>query len=177
MSDSRLGQMRATAHPLRLQMISLLTNQALSAAEVARELGITHANASYHLRLLADAGLLTVVGEEKIRGGVAKRYQHPWNQFTMSDSDATPEDYAAYVATMGQEMSRRYGSQRRPGVLADAEMWVTPEVWEKVRKLVLEASDLVHAEAKPPRTEGTMHVNLTVGAFVMEPVAGEGQAR
>ncbi len=58
-------------------MLSLLTASAMSAAEVGRELDVTHANASYHLRLLADAGLIVVEGEEQIRGGLAKRYRHP----------------------------------------------------------------------------------------------------
>ena len=48
----------------------------MSAAEVARELDLTHANASYHLRVLHDAGELVVESEEKIRGGVAKRYRY-----------------------------------------------------------------------------------------------------
>ena len=68
---SETAALRAMAHPLRLRMLSLLTGAELSAAEVARELGITHANASYHLRVLLDAGELEVAGEEKIRGGVA----------------------------------------------------------------------------------------------------------
>ena len=168
MPQPRLGQMRATAHPLRLRMINLLTNQALSAAEVARELDITHANASYHLRTLADAGLLVVAGEEKIRGGVAKRYQHPWNETKSIPRDAPPEDYGAHVAAMAAEMTRRYGDTRRKGTLVDAEMWVTPEVWKRVCDLVIEASKLIHAQAQPPRTDGTMHVNLTAAAFVME---------
>jgi DNA-binding transcriptional ArsR family regulator len=168
MPENQLGQMRAAAHPLRLRMLNLLTNQALSAAEVARELDITHANASYHLRTLADAGLLVVAGEEKIRGGVAKRYQHPWNETKSVPKGAQPEDYGAHVAAMAAELTRRYGAQRRPGILVDAEMWVTPEVWQQVRRMVIDASKLIHAEAKPPRTEGTMHVNLTAAAFVME---------
>ena len=83
MSDDRtdeqreVSSMRATAHPVRLQILSLLTGAELSAAEIARELDLTHANASYHLRTLADAGLVVEAGEEKIRGGVAKRYRHP----------------------------------------------------------------------------------------------------
>ena len=36
----------------------------MSAAEVARELGLTHANASYHLRQLLAAGQLVEAGEE-----------------------------------------------------------------------------------------------------------------
>ena len=76
----QLSSLRSVAHPLRLRMLSLLTGTAMSAAEVARELEITHANASYHLRLLLDAGLLVVEGEERIRGGVAKRYRHVWDE-------------------------------------------------------------------------------------------------
>lgn len=71
-----LAQLRALAHPLRLRMMSLLTARAMSAAEVARALDITHANASYHLRVLRDAGELVVEGEERIRGGVAKRFRY-----------------------------------------------------------------------------------------------------
>lgn len=175
MPDSKLGQMRATAHPLRLRMVNLLTNQALSAAEVARELDITHANASYHLRTLAHAGLLVVAGEEKIRGGVAKRYRHPWDQTKMVGPDASDEDYGAHVAAMGQELVRRYGPRRRKGTLVDAEVWVEPDVWAEVRRHIVAASKLIHAEAKPPRTPGTMHVNLTAAVFVMEDPAADAQ--
>ena len=62
--------LRATAHPLRLQILSMLTGTAMSAAELARELGTSQANASYHLRVLAQAGEVVPDGEESIRGGV-----------------------------------------------------------------------------------------------------------
>ena len=52
MNDEQLSSLRSVAHPLRLRMLSLLTGTSMSAAEVARELEITHANASYHLRQL-----------------------------------------------------------------------------------------------------------------------------
>ena len=71
-----VARLRATAHPVRLRMLSLLTAEAMSAAEVARALELTHANASYHLRQLHDVGALVVESEEKIRGGVAKRYRY-----------------------------------------------------------------------------------------------------
>ena len=38
LEDERISELRATAHPLRLQMLSLLTGAEMSAAEVAREL-------------------------------------------------------------------------------------------------------------------------------------------
>src|SRR5215207_8376146 len=71
-----VARLRATAHPVRLRILSLLTAEAMSAAEVARALELTHANASYHLRQLHDVGALVVESEEKIRGGVAKRYRY-----------------------------------------------------------------------------------------------------
>ena len=67
--------LRALAHPVRLRMLSLLTGAPLSAAEVAREFGLTHANASYHLRQLLAAGQLVDAGQATIRGGRAKRYR------------------------------------------------------------------------------------------------------
>ncbi|AEV81128.1 Arsenical resistance operon repressor [Actinoplanes sp. SE50] len=69
------ASLRALAHPVRLRIMSLLTGAELTAADVARALGITHANASYHLRHLSAGGLIAAAGEEKIRGGLAKRYR------------------------------------------------------------------------------------------------------
>jgi len=171
--DGRQGRtsLRAVAHPLRLRILSLLTGTELSAAEVARELDVTHANASYHLRRLAEAGQVVVAGEEKIRGGVAKRYRHPWEDARLMRPGGThsDEDREAYLRAMAEELVRR-GRHRRPGTsskLTDAELWVSPEVWERVSGLVEEASRLLHAEARPPHSEGTLHVNLTAATFQM----------
>ena len=164
-----MSSMRATAHPVRLQILSLLTGADMSAAEIARELDITHANASYHLRFLAGAGLVVEAGEEKIRGGVAKRFRHPWDS-EVSDPTATAEDRGRYVRAMAEELVRRAALRkpRTPTRLTDAELWVTPETWTHVQGLVDEASRLVHAEAKPPRTPGTLHVTMTAATFEMD---------
>ena len=168
-----VSSLRATAHPLRLRMLSLLTGAELSAAEVARELGVSHANASYHLRVLLEAGAVEVAGEEKIRGGVAKRYRHPWR--SRPREKASPQDQEVYVRAMAEELVRR-ARLRKPrtrSMFSDAELWVAPEVWERVQGLVREASELLHAEARPPRTPDTLHVNLTAATFQLaDPSAG-----
>ena len=165
---SSVSALRATAHPVRLRILSLLTGSALSAAEIARELGLTHANASYHLRVLADAGAVVEAGEEKIRGGVAKRYRHPWEEYrTEGRRSARPEDGLVYIRAMAEELVRRF-ADREPGTPAmttDAELWVTPEVWQEVRSLVEQASLMLHGAAQPPRAAGTVHVNFTAAAF------------
>jgi DNA-binding transcriptional ArsR family regulator len=164
--EGEIARLRALAHPLRLRMLSLLTASAMSAAEVARELDITHANASYHLRLLAVAGLIVVEGEEQIRGGTAKRYRH----LLESNRPSDPKELAAQVRSMSAELVRRFGHRHPdpPAVFTDAELWVRPEVWSEATELVKRASLLVHERAQRPRTKGTLKTNLTVAAFRME---------
>jgi DNA-binding transcriptional ArsR family regulator len=167
---NQTSTLRAMAHPLRLRMLSLLTGAELSAAEVARELGITQANASYHLRVLLDVGELEVAGEEKIRGGVAKRYRHPWHR-PARERRLEPAHLEPYVRAMAAELVRRYAGRQRGGPrgnLSDAEVWVDPATYDRARALVTEASELMHAGARPPRTEGTLRANLTVALFPLE---------
>jgi DNA-binding transcriptional ArsR family regulator len=159
--------LRALAHPIRLRILSLLTGASMSAADLARELDITQANASYHLRQLAAAGLVMEAGERKIRGGLAKLYRYPWERppTKLTDDD---EARQLYAQTMATEMVRRYALQQKgKGTFTDAELWVDPEVWQDVVDQAAEASHRLHAEAKPSRSEGTIRVSMTTMLFQM----------
>lgn len=172
------NQLRALAHPVRLRILSLLTGAELTAADVARELGLTHANASYHLRFLEQAGEVVVAGEETIRGGRAKRYRHPWRAEDRPDAAGAghggavdPDASRLVLRAATEELQRRYASRRpeTPAIVADAELWVDPETWLRARALLTEASALLHDAARPPRTEGTELVGLSLFGFVMDP--------
>lgn len=53
------AMLKAYAHPLRRQMIRLFSRREhLRAADIAEELGVAANSASFHLRVLADAGLI-----------------------------------------------------------------------------------------------------------------------
>ena len=173
MADQQIDALRAMAHPLRLQMLSLLTGSEMSAAEVARELGISHASASYHLRTLHRAGHIVVVGQERIRGGVATRYryltaeqqpQHPPRRRTGS-----VDDLVVYADALALELKRRLvaAAPARRQFHSDIEAWVDPEVWAEVVDLLHRASRILHEQARPPRTPGTRHVSATAWAFPM----------
>jgi DNA-binding transcriptional ArsR family regulator len=170
LEEGRISELRATAHPLRLQMLSLLTGAELSAAEVARELDITQANASYHLRLLESAGLLEIAGEETVRGGRAKKYRHPWDAPVTSPQPAHDDDRLAYVRVLADMIPRRFVERERGARsrFTDADLWVEPEVWDRVTALVDEASTLLHASARPPRSAGTIRTALSIAAFRLE---------
>ncbi|HEY3528861.1 MAG TPA: helix-turn-helix domain-containing protein [Nocardioides sp.] len=181
MADERISALRAMAHPLRVQMLSLLTGVEMSAADVARELGISHANASYHLRTLHQAGHIVVTGQERIRGGVAKRYR-----YVSEDSPPRPptrgrrrsrEDLVAYAEAVGVELKRRLATAppTRGQFHSDIEAWVDPEVWAEVVDLLRRASRLLHDGARPPRTAGTRHVSATAWAFAMDDPGVEGR--
>jgi DNA-binding transcriptional ArsR family regulator len=169
-TDQRTS-LRAVAHPLRLRMLSLLTGAAMSAAEVARELDITHANASYHLRQLHAAGLLDTAGEESIRGGRAKRYRH----HPTVDPLPKPADPAArrllLTAVAGELVRRAPAQVEGPGRhhhMTDAELWVDPEEWAEVVRAVHAASERLHAAARSPRAEGTVRTSATLALFEMD---------
>jgi DNA-binding transcriptional ArsR family regulator len=163
--QQELIPLRAMAHPLRLQILSLTTGAALSAAELAQELGIAHAAASYHARQLAEAGLLQIVEDEGERAGPGRppvRYRYDYRQGGHLDRSTGAE--ALWAATT-QDMQRRIRARTRHHVGADAEVWMAPEDFEEVRELAARISDLMHERAQRPRAEGTVHASVSVYAF------------
>ena len=162
-----VARLLAMAHPVRLRIMSLVTAEAMSAAEVARSLGITHANASYHLRQLHDIGELVVESEEKIRGGVAKRYRYDATR-EVPDRTHAVDDRIAYARASALEVERRLrDADKGAGSSSDLEAWVPVEAWHRALDLLHEASHLLHAAALPPGTPDTVHVSATTNAFTM----------
>lgn len=174
---ARLRKLRAMAHPARLQILSLLTGAAMSAAEVARELGTTQANASYHLRRLHEAGEVELVEEVAIRGGIARRFRC----VPFEDGPRTPppdqqvggpEEHGFFSALSG-ELLRRAMARQRDGrsINVDAELWVDARVWEDAVTRITEVADTLHRAARPARAPGTVRTSTTLAMFTMEPTA------
>lgn len=161
--------LRALAHPLRLRMLSLLTGAPMSAAELARELGGTHANASYHLRQLLLAGLVELDEQRMVRGGRERRYRTAPEQPVLGQADDRAQ--GLWPVAAAAELRRRWPDRDRdaPRVHADAELWVEPEVWAQVVEHVQAGMALLHASARPPRTAGTIRTSATVSVFGMQP--------
>ena len=85
--------MRAFAHPVRLALHELLMRAGtMTAADAAREVGVSQALASYHLRQLAKAGLVTQAEprDERERPWKATESRQDWD-----DSASGPEGTAA----------------------------------------------------------------------------------
>ena len=59
--------MKALSDPIRLRIVHLMMTERLSVNEVAQRLKLPHCNASRHLRVLREAGLLESRNEGKER--------------------------------------------------------------------------------------------------------------
>lgn len=62
-------------HPLRRRILEAAAAGPVSSSEVARDIGQARQKVNYHLRALADAGLLEPAGERPRRGLTEKLYQ------------------------------------------------------------------------------------------------------
>lgn len=158
--------LRALAHPLRLRMLSLMWPGPMSAAELARELDVSHALASQHLRRLDAAGLVELAEERMRRGGRERRYR------TVHASPLS--DRGALLAETLTHTLRERAARRAPGteaVTVDAELWVDPRVWQDflIRLAALTAG--LHDAARPPHSPGTAPVGVSVLAFALEETA------
>ena len=63
------------AHPLRVRMLAVLNERVASPSELADELGEPIGNVSYHMRTLADLGMVELVRTEPRRGAVEHYYR------------------------------------------------------------------------------------------------------
>jgi len=74
-------QLRALSEEVRLRIVALLRERALSTTELAAEVGLAKGTVSHHLKVLEAAGLIRVVRTRKVRaltesfyGRVARLY-------------------------------------------------------------------------------------------------------
>jgi DNA-binding transcriptional ArsR family regulator len=71
--DAKLA--KALAHPLRAQILERLEHHTASPSELADELAAPLGNVSYHVRILAEAGLIELVRTTRRRGATEHHYR------------------------------------------------------------------------------------------------------
>ena len=103
-------------HPVRLRIIqTLLGGRRLTTAQMAKELdGVTTATLYRQVATLADAGILDVVGERRVRGAVERTYE-----LHVEASELTPEE----LAEMTPDEHRQTFAAFVSGLLANFESY------------------------------------------------------
>jgi DNA-binding transcriptional ArsR family regulator len=173
--------LRVLAHPLRLNVLTLLRERGPSTAtRVAGELGINPGAASYHLRRLAWGGLIV---EEPDRGTGRERWWKSVHRQSIHDPASAPAEqreagraYAHAVALAAADRLRRAAHDvpllpqewLDVTTYSDFLLYLTPGDVDRIRAEIFEVvSRYRHGESEAP--EGASPVALQVQAF---PVPG-----
>jgi DNA-binding transcriptional ArsR family regulator len=101
-SDPRI--VRALAHPMRLQILSIVEKRTASPKEIAREIGAPLTHVSYHVRQLAQLGVIKLERTTPRRGAVEHHYSMEARPSVSEDAwRAAPEiaKQALVGATLG----------------------------------------------------------------------------
>ena len=175
-------EVRALAHPLRLEMLECLLNGGpATASMLARDLGESSGATSYHLRALASAGLI----EEDLdrRKGRERWWKHARKFRLISTAPAEDAEYLAAVAqfesvmiSRDEEALRRYLHTRsdfppewqESAFIGGWGIYATREDVEALSKFVVE---WLRDHRVPPdqRADGATLVHLTYRVIPQRP--------
>ena len=90
-------------HPIRLRIVQALIGNPMTPLGLKAQLGdVAQATLYRHLNQLADSGLLEVVGERRVRGGVERTYGVITSAVSLTSEElatATADDHFRYFAT------------------------------------------------------------------------------
>jgi DNA-binding transcriptional ArsR family regulator len=160
------AQVRALAHPLRSRLLAMLRiDGPATATTLARALGTNTGATSYHLRALAETGLVV---EEPDRGTTRQRWwrsAHEMHQFMLSDFAGDPDSTAAARWLEGQhvrlaaEWAEKWDAARSAypadwqdaAVRADNLLTLAPD---RLRALAAELHDVIMRYREEPVAPG-----------------------
>jgi DNA-binding transcriptional ArsR family regulator len=174
------GVLRVLAHPARMRIYAAMAREPLSAKELAARLEQPISRVSYHVRTLADAGLLRAVRQTQRRGAVETHYRaiatldigdDAAGQAGTGGAGVLVEALVREVAEDTLEAVRRGASADPEFVLSRAHFRVTPQGRARLHAEVLALRDrLLALEAElreeAERAEGeATEMNVTLGLY------------
>jgi DNA-binding transcriptional ArsR family regulator len=191
--DERLTEssvVRALAHPLRVRILRILDEQTASPRELAEQLGAPLGNVSYHVRTLAQLGLIKLVRRRQRRGAVEHYYRahvrpviadESWDAMpataktAMVHANLTTAFEHAGQAGLAGGFDRPDAHLSRTTIEIDDEAWaeVSGEIramFERIRHLAETANDRVGGGSEGPRRTATVVMMLFENA-------GDGEER
>jgi DNA-binding transcriptional ArsR family regulator len=140
---------RALAHPLRLDLVELLGQGPMTAAECARALGSTQANCSFHLRQLAKYGFVGPAPEgtdRRERRWQLLDYEQNWTseepELTMALDQVFVRRETARLLDWTVRSASEKPEWRRASAFGGATVALTPD---EVREIVERYGELVES--------------------------------
>lgn len=170
--------LRALAHPMRNRILGLLRAYGpATATTLAKRLGVNTGATSYHLRQLADAGLVL---EDDSRGNARDRWWKAAHRGTYFDAgellDSEPELALGYLHGVGQiyaenifraidELQTRTPQWRDASMLSDFTFHLTAEQLKTMMTEVLVVLDKYRSDLNEPLADGAEQVSVQIQAY------------
>ncbi|MEU8661170.1 helix-turn-helix domain-containing protein [Actinoplanes philippinensis] len=181
--------LRALAHPLRLKLHALVGREgAITAADAARQLGVSQALASHHLRQLAKYGFVEPAdaGDNRERPWQVTATSQQWDpgdsteaweqidlieRFVVERSAAQLADWQQRRATEDTGWSEHTGVSQNLVYLTVEEMADLARAWDELITPLVRRRPLGDARSRP---DDAVPVDLTLVVVPLPPTASGG---
>ena len=142
------AQVRALGHPLRTAILGLLHERAATVTELAAGVQRPKSTVAHHVSVLADAGLVRVVGTRRVRAIEERFYGRTARMFFVaadegSDGEDMPTDFNDFEVA-ARESAAAFRDRRLWAFLRHARLPEerVAEFWERIADLVREFDEL-----------------------------------
>lgn len=183
-NDPRL--VKALAHPLRVRILGVLQDRVASPSDLAEELKAPLGNVSYHVRILAQLGLLKLVKKRPRRGAIEHYYEarsrvrvsdRAWGQVPNIVKEAMVNATLDQVSTYVEQSAESGGFERADAHLTRQPLRLDEKGWSELSALVLktlERANEIEAASRERLKEGNHEGEFEAGLVMMlfEAVAG-----
>lgn len=156
-------QVKAISHELRTTILGLLHERAASVTELAAAVERPKSTVAYHVKLLADAGLLQIVRTRRVRAVEERFYGRTARMFYVgvgqdANSQDLPLDFNDFEVA-ARESARAFVDRKLWGFIRHARISEEQagEFWQ-------EMADLVRTFEGLPRTGDTMY-GFAIGVY------------
>lgn len=90
--DINLEQQKLISSPIRVKIIYLLDTKAMTAKQVADEMGKTAGSVHYHIQQLFNGGILEIEETKENKGIIEKYYRSKATQFRLRDENTPNQE-------------------------------------------------------------------------------------
>ncbi|HVL95031.1 MAG TPA: helix-turn-helix domain-containing protein [Solirubrobacteraceae bacterium] len=154
---------KALAHPLRMKVLSILDEGIASPKEIAARLDEPINTVSYHVRVLADLGLIRLAKRTPRRGAVEHHYRaeprkpmtsRQWAELPATVRKASAGEVAARVAKAVETAARSGGFERPKARLAVEHLELDADGWRDASDAVAGLEKRLREIAKESKGRG-----------------------
>ena len=160
---TRPSQVKAISHPLRTTILGLLHERAATVTELAVALERPKSTVAHHVKVLAEAGLVQVVRNRRVRAIEERFYGRTARMFYIAveqsaDGEELPRDFNDFEVA-ARESAAAYRDAKLWGFIRHARISEAQAsaFWERMAELVTEFDRL-------PRSGDTIY-GFAVGAY------------